>query len=308
MEEAIAPLVISASRATDIPSFHVPWLMNRLRAGHCRWRNPFNPRQIQLVSFGQCAALVFWSKNPAPLIPHLPEIAEMGFNFYFQFTLNDYGAEGLEPGLPELSQRLETFRGLASLLGRERMIWRFDPIILGGSLKVKSLLCRVESLARFLSPHARRLVFSFADFYAKTARNLGRAFPAARPAMETEKLRFAEGLAQMRDGLDPPLEIAACAENTDFSQFGILPSACIDAALLAQICPERPEFQKAVQKLARGKPPRDSGQRALCRCSPSKDIGRYNTCPHLCAYCYANQSPQAVARGMASASQDSESL
>lgn len=116
----MAPYVISASRATDIPAFHVRWLLERLRAGYCLWRNPFNTGQGQYVSFERCRLLVFWSKNPLPLLPHLSEIEDYGFKYYFQFTLNNYEAEGLEPGLPPLEQRLETFCRLSERLGRQR--------------------------------------------------------------------------------------------------------------------------------------------------------------------------------------------
>ncbi|MCD7984045.1 MAG: DUF1848 domain-containing protein, partial [Desulfovibrio sp.] len=103
--QAVAPLVVSASRATDIPAFHVRWLLERLRAGYCLWRNPFNAGQEQYVSFARCKCLIFWSKNPLPLLPRLPEIDDLGFKYYFQFTLNNYEPERLEPGLPPLDQR-----------------------------------------------------------------------------------------------------------------------------------------------------------------------------------------------------------
>ena len=113
-----SPLVISASRATDIPAFHGGWFMARLRAGFCRRRNPFNSRQESVISFARTRVFVFWSKHPAPFLPHLAEIAGTGRQFYFQYTLNAYETEGLEPGLPSLRRRLETFKRLAVRRGR----------------------------------------------------------------------------------------------------------------------------------------------------------------------------------------------
>ena len=140
LKAAIAPLVISASRATDIPAFHAKWFMNRLRAGYCLWQNPFNARQRQYISFEKCAVIVFWSKYPAPLLPYLAEVEDRGVSFYFQYTLNDYEAEGLEPHVPSLARRIAAFREIASRFGRHRVVWRHDPILLGGGLGLAAIL------------------------------------------------------------------------------------------------------------------------------------------------------------------------
>ena len=124
------PFIISASRATDIPAFHGTWFMERLRAGFCRRRNPFNRAQESFISFEKTRLFVFWSKNPAPFLKYLPEIESTGRQFYFQYTLNDYEEEGLEPNLPVLRRRLDGFRRLADMVGPQRVIWRFYPIIL----------------------------------------------------------------------------------------------------------------------------------------------------------------------------------
>lgn len=121
--DAIAPLVISVSRATDIPAFHAKWLNNRVQVGYCLWENAFNAKQQQYIAFEQCKVVVFWSKNPQPLMQYLPELDKRGFQYYFQFTLNDYEKEGLEPRLPELSKRIATFQELANTIGKHRVIW-----------------------------------------------------------------------------------------------------------------------------------------------------------------------------------------
>ncbi|NTV67615.1 MAG: DUF1848 domain-containing protein, partial [Chlorobaculum sp.] len=174
--EAVAPVIVSASRATDIPAFQTEWFIARLRAGYAEWRNPFNPRQTQYVSFRKTRAVIFWSKNPAPLLPCLPEIEAMGLNYYFQFTLNEYEAEGLEPGLPPLAERVETFRRLAERIGPERVIWRFDPLVLTERITADSLLDRISRLAGLLCGCTRKLVISFADIqrYRAVRRRLSR--------------------------------------------------------------------------------------------------------------------------------------
>jgi len=142
-QKAVAPAIISASRATDIPAFYSEWFINRLRAGYVKWFNPFNGKP-QYVSFENAKAIVFWSKNPRPLFRALDEIAERCPAFYFQFTLNDYQAEGLEPGVPPLDERIATFRELSAGIGRERVIWRFDPLIITDELNVEKLVKKIE--------------------------------------------------------------------------------------------------------------------------------------------------------------------
>ncbi len=132
---AKTPVIISASRSTDIPAFFSRWFMNRLRRGYIRWVNPFN-RASEYVSFQEARVIVFWSKNPKPLIQYLPELDSKGINYYFQFTVNDYALENLEPHVPSLSQRIDTFRALAEMVGKKRIVWRFDPLILTDALTV----------------------------------------------------------------------------------------------------------------------------------------------------------------------------
>lgn len=319
---AIAPLVISASRATDIPSFHAQWFMNRLRAGYCLWQNPFNAAQQHCISFEKCAAIVFWSKDPRPLLPHLAEIEARGIAFYFQYTLNDYEREGLEPGLPPLRERIATFRELAERFGRQRVIWRFDPIVMGRGLDVGTVLARMRQLAAALGPYTEKLVFSYLDMYKKTQRNLKCLDHSLRQPTADEAYRIAEGIAGMNAALPRRLALAACAEDHDLQLFGVKKNSCIDAELLCRLCPENSEIQRiyggvpgrqqgslvTLSKRAPRRPVRDTGQRPACGCAPAKDIGRYNTCLHLCAYCYANSSKATVLREMERVDSKSEKL
>lgn len=319
---AVAPLVISASRATDIPAFHAQWFMNRLRAGYCLWQNPFNAAQQHCISFEKCAAIVFWSKDPRPLLPYLAEIEARGISFYFQYTLNDYVREALEPGLPSLSERIATFRELSRRIGWQRVIWRFDPIVMGAGLSVETVLARIRQLASVLAPHTEKLVFSFLDMYQKTRRNLKNLDPRLRPPTADEAYRIAAGIAEMNAALPRPLLLAACAEELELQCFGVEKNSCIDAGLLCRICPgnadiqriygrQAPQGQGSLLPLAKGAAGgaiRDPGQRKACGCAPAKDIGRYNTCLHLCAYCYANSSKAAVLREMERADSSSERL
>lgn len=323
--EAIAPLVISASRATDLPAFHSEWFLRRLAAGYCFWRNPFNAAYSQYVSFERCRVVVFWTKNPAPLIPRLRELEARGINCYFQFTLNDYAREGLEPNVPALGRRIETFCALSRMLGRHRVIWRYDPIIVGGSLDVMETLARVRRLGKRLAPWTDRLVFSFVDWYKKIDKRLRSIAPELRAPDPAEMAAIAEGLADWNGTLARPLTLASCAEAVDLSALGIERNSCIDPALVARLCPESPEIQRLYGRSAAVngpeaqarqeqhslvplRPLKDKGQRPGCGCAPSKDIGAYNTCGHLCAYCYANGSEAGVRAAMGRSDPDRDFL
>ncbi|MDR0466329.1 MAG: DUF1848 domain-containing protein [Deltaproteobacteria bacterium] len=315
-QQAIAPLVISASRATDIPAFHAKWFMNRVRAGHCLWENPFNAKQQQYVSFEKCKAFVFWSKNPAALIPFLPEIEARGRQFYFQYTLNDYEQEGLEPRLPSLRQRLKAFAKLAERIGKHRVIWRFDPIIMSNTLTVETVLQKIQRIAEAVSPYTEKLVFSFVDWYGKSEKSLKKIDASLRPPTQEETLRLAAGIVAVNAALPASLRLATCAEDIDLAAFGIAKNHCVDAKLLLELCPDDQDMVRfyGPKKKQAGLLPmadamkKDTGQRLACGCAPSKDIGGYDSCMHLCAYCYANQSHKGVVGKMNTLNAMSEKL
>lgn len=157
---AKAPIIISASRATDIPAFFTDWLIRRLKAGYVIWYNPFD-RKPHFVSFEAARLFVFWTKNPRPLISSLDAFDSRDINYYFQFTLNDYEKEYFEPNLPSLKERIDTFKALSDRIGRERVIWRFDPLIVTPRLSPERLLEKIENIGRQLMHKTDKLVFSF---------------------------------------------------------------------------------------------------------------------------------------------------
>lgn len=279
MVEAQTPLIISASRATDIPAFYSSWFFDRIKSGYTRCRNPYNGKD-SYVSFSKTRFIVFWSKNPAPIIQYLSQLKELNIGCYFQFTLNDYDCEGLEPNVPPLKQRVETFKRIVDILGLGSVVWRFDPLILTDKISVDDLVSKVEYIANQLKGYVEKLVFSFADIatYKKVGRNLLAAGINYREWTEPEMLDFAKKLSALNLGL----ELATCAEKIDLSQFKISHNRCVDPDLICQLAPD---LYNEINRLKL-----DKGQRVLCGCISSKDIGSYNTCPHGCVYCYANTS------------------
>lgn len=283
---AQAPVIVSASRATDIPAFYADWFFRRVEKGYVRWRNPFSGRD-SFVSFADTRFIVFWSKNPAPMMPHLHMLKERGIGCYVQFTLNDYEGEGLEPNLPPLAQRIDTFRRFVELLGPGAVVWRFDPLVLTDGMDVDTLLEKVVSIGNALNGYSEKLVFSFADIaaYKKVGNNLDKGGIRYREWDESTMRSFASRLSALNRG-NWDFKIATCAESIDLSEYGIEHNRCIDPELISRLAPHDAILQNFLYNAKT-----DSGQRKACGCILSKDIGAYNTCPHGCLYCYANASP-----------------
>ena len=144
-ELAQFPIIISASRATDIPKYFSEWFFNRLKEGYAKWYNPYN-RRYSYYSFEKTRLIVFWSKDPSPMIDKLEEIDKRNINYYFQFTLNDYDIEGYEKNIPPLKKRIVTFKKLSKLIGKEKVIWRFDPLMLTDKVNIESLFKKVKNI------------------------------------------------------------------------------------------------------------------------------------------------------------------
>ena len=282
---AQAPLIISASRATDIPAFYADWFFRRLDKVYVRWRNPFSG-QDSYVSFGNTRFIVFWSKNPAPLLPYLPLLKERGIGCYIQFTLNDYEAEGLEPNVPTLTQRTDTFRRLVDALGIGTVVWRFDPLILTDKINIETLLDKIAHIGNVLAGYTEKLVFSFADIesYKKVSRNLRQSGINYREWDEESMHEFASRLSALNRN-KWEFRLATCAERIDLSEYGIEHNRCIDPELISRLAPDDVILQNFLYNAKT-----DTGQRKACGCILSKDVGAYNTCPHGCLYCYANSS------------------
>lgn len=298
-KHTIEPVIVSASRSTDIPAFYVDWMLSRLRQGYCMWLNPFNRAEFK-VSFEDTRLIVFWSKNPRPMLGRLDEMESIGFRqYYFQFTLNDYVADGLEPNVPSVDERIDTFRRLVDRIGKERVIWRFDPLLLTDKISVDALIERIAKIGRQLKGYTEKLVFSFVDIapYRKVQRNL--AGLGCHEFTAEAKVKFAESLVELNEELE--LELATCAEAIDFSTYGIAHNKCIDDELMLRVFNSDEKLMAFIGaerdifgRWSIGKSKKDKGQRKSCGCVTSKDIGMYNTCPHLCRYCYANTTDSIV--------------
>jgi DNA repair photolyase len=309
-----APIIISASRATDIPAFYADWFVERIKAGYVKWKNPFNGVPL-FVTFKNARLIVFWSKNPKPIIKNLDFIQEHIPNFYFQYTLNDYDADKLELKVPSLQFRIDTFVELSDKIGHDKVIWRFDPLILTDKIGVDELLRKTENIGNQLKDYTDKMVFSFADIqhYKKVQTNLQKSQINYREFDDKTMNEYAAGLQQLNKSWG--FEIGTCAEKIQLENYGIVHNKCVDDDLMIKLFPhdkilmdflgvtiKQPELFGDIPNEAillkngtyalKTKNNKDKGQREFCGCIMSKDIGEYNTCPHLCEYCYANASKE----------------
>ena len=287
---AVAPLIISASRRTDIPGFHSDSFFAGLKRGWFGVPNPFEPKKIHLVSTELVRFVVFWSKNPAPAMGRLAELDAAGIGYYFLYTLNDYVKEGWEPGVPGLQDRLETFVRLSGDLGPDRVLWRFDPLVLSASLGLDELIERIAAIGIELKGRTQKLIFSFLDkdCYPVVRRN----FPEGRELTVLEMEKAGRAIASLSG--ECGFEAASCAEEIDLSGLGIRRNSCIDERLIRKISAGDPvltEFLDAHEGRLK-----DKGQRQACGCAVSRDIGSYGSCGFGCRYCYARKKLLGVGR------------
>lgn len=315
------PIIVSASRSTDIPAFYADWFFHRLKVSYSAWTNPFNGVK-GYVSYKNTRFIVFWSKDPSPLITHLDELRERKIGCYIQYTLNDYVKEGLEKGVKPLEYRIDIFKRLVDKLGVGSVIWRFDPLMLTDTIDIDTLLGKIYNIGNQLKGYTEKLVFSYADIalYRKVKSNLEKNGINSRDWTEDEMHELAKGLAQLNQSWGYTL--ATCGEKIDLKPYGIEHNHCVDDALIIRLAYQdktlmdflkvktHPMPSPSIFGDTEPLPPdaiilpnntyvtrgdnRDKGQREFCGCMKSKDIGEYNTCVHLCEYCYANTSKQAA--------------
>lgn len=271
-------MILSVSRRTDIPNYYSEWFYNRLKDGYLYVRNPMNARQISkiILSPEVVDCIVFWTKNPEPMFARLGELS--AYQYYFQFTLTGFGRD-IEPNVPDKKKRMiPIFRNLAEKIGREKVVWRYDPIIFTDKYTPEYHLKAFEQIAGKLNGYTSRCVISFVDIYAKNRQNMGAINSYSLP--EKELSAFAAQIAST--ARDNDMEIASCAEPIDLSACGIEHNCCIDRKLVERIIGCKINVDK------------DKNQRKECGCVESIETGTYDTCKNGCVYCYANHSHESV--------------
>jgi hypothetical protein len=272
-------MIISASRRTDIPAYFAEEFMAGIRAGFIDVPLPRNPRRSSRISLRpeDVDGIVFWTRDPRPLFPHFRELDSRGFRFYFQFTLMD-NPPVLDPGGPGLEEATAAFRDLAEKTSPDRVVWRYDPIVLTGLTGPAYHREKFAALSAALDGATRRVMISLVDFYRSAAarfRALEKAGIVVRPPIEGELAELIPSLVSSATARG--MEIRSCAEEVALAPFGVRPGKCVDAGLLSRL---------AGRTIPGRKDPR---QRQACGCDESRDIGTYGTCPRGCVYCYAQR-------------------
>lgn len=270
-------MIISASRRTDIPALYSQWFLNRLAEGYVLTCNPMNSSQIRRVPLTKDSVdcIVFWSKNPHPMLEHLHLLE--GYAYYFQFTLTPYGAD-IEPGLPPKRKLISVFQELSERLGMDRVIWRYDPILFTKTYSLEFHLKEIARMARELAGKTSQCVISFVDPYMKKRKNF-RTFGIEVPALPQIKILASE-FSKIASCYGMVLQ--SCAEELNLEDYGIFHGACIDGELIERITGKQFSFRK------------DKNQRPACYCVESVDIGVYNSCSLGCRYCYANGRDETI--------------
>ena len=273
-------MIISASRRTDIPTYYSEWFLNRIKEGFVYVRNPMNIHQISKISLSPNVVdgIVFWTKNPIPMMSYLDELKD--YAYYFQFTVNSYGKD-IEPNVPTKSDTIiPAFRELSNRIGADRVIWRYDPILLTEKYTIDYHVNYFSELAKRLSGYTNKCVISFVDLYRNTQSHLKEL--NILPLGDSEMYELAERLVEIADKNN--LMVESCAEKINLEQFGVQHGHCIDCALFEKILSCKMKLSK------------DKNQRPECGCMESIDIGAYNTCNNGCRYCYANFSKKTVVK------------
>ena len=265
-------MILSASRRTDIPAFYFDWFLNRLKAGFVFVRNPMNPHLVSRISLHETVDfIVLWTKNPSSALKRLDDLNSYGIPYYVLFTITPYGHD-LEQNLPPKQELIDTFRRLSASIGKERVIWRYDPVLFSAEIDTDFHLRHFASLAERLESSTERCVISFLHMYRKVRLNL-KSFPVI-DSTEERKVHIGKKVAEIAKAHS--ITVFSCAEEADLTSAGIEKGRCIDDVLISKVA---------------GKPlslPKDRYQRPACGCVESIDIGAYDTCVHHCLYCYAN--------------------
>jgi hypothetical protein len=266
------PQILSVSRRTDIPAFYGAWLVNRLRAGHLFVRQPYSGKMLRVSLEPQdLSAIVFWSKNYAPLLPRLDTIEQYSQNLFFHFTIT--ANHELELNVPDYRETIRDYLFLAKRYGPERLVWRYDPICITDKLSFAVHEERFVQCAELLKGCAERCIISFAQPYKRALSNLRKYTDHTLVDVPVEKQReYAECLAARAEQYG--ISLFACCNDHLLSE-KIKKASCIDGTRLSAL------FTVTVDT-------RPAATRKECACTRSIDIGAYDTCAHGCVYCYAN--------------------
>jgi len=266
-------MIINVGGRTDIVNYYTPWLLNRLSEGYAYSRNPFARENVYKLSLKpeDVDCLLFCSKNYQPILKHIGDIDEK-YNILCNYTITAYGKD-IEPKVPSINQSIKTLKQLSDIVGSNKILWRYDPILLTEKYTIEKHLETFEYIAEKISPLVYRCIFSFVDMYKKVEENM----PEIIPLTEEDKVKLLKGIGEISKRYN--LYTQSCATNESYEKYNIHAAGCTTREILEQA-------HNVVYKNVKG-----TGIRENCHCIPSRDIGAYNSCLSECKYCYANRKP-----------------
>ena len=272
-------MIINTGCRTDIPAFYSKWLMNRIREGFVLVRNPYNPLSVTKYSLSPDVVdcLAFCTKNPEPMLKYLDEIDK--YKQYWFVTITPYGKD-IEPNVPDKRQVIESFKKLSNHIGVNAIGWRYDPIFIDNNFNVEKHIECFEKMAKELKGYTHNCTISFLDLYEKVKRNS----PELKPPTKNEQIEIAKAFSKI--GKENDIVIHSCCEKTYLAEYGLDISGCMSKDIV----------EEAIGYSLN--PPKVQNLRESCNCLMGNDIGAYNTCGHLCKYCYANYNKELVLENM----------
>ncbi len=275
-------MIISASRRTDIPKYYSEWLVNRIKEGYVDVRNPMYASQVSRYSLSPeiVDGIVFWTKDPSPMLKRLDAFSE--YSYYFQFSLTPYGKD-IESNLPDKHELINTFKELSSRIGSDRVIWRYDPILLNGKYSIEYQIRAFGKIATELNGYTKKVTISFIDEYNFGGRSVYTSLQTVEIVVAQQNL-LAEKISEFAH--DNGMSVDTCAEKIDLQKYGIEHARCIDGRIFERLngC-KLSRLKTRYEELAK-----DTAQRKECHCVDSIDIGWPNTCLNGCKYCYSTSS------------------
>ena len=273
-------MIINVGGRTDIVNYYSDWLFKRFEQGFVYSRNPFYPNYVYKYELNPniVDCVVFCSKNYKPILANLHKITD-NYKVFCHYTITAYSKD-IEPNVPDIEESIKTLIELSNVVGKSRIAWRYDPILLTKFYTIEKHLETFDFIARELSPYVSFCIFSFVEMYKKLETNM----PEIIPFTQETKSEILTGLGETSQKYG--LKIQTCAAGEDYSKYGILQSGCITSKILSDA--NSLYFKKVPHK----------GNRKNCKCMPTRDIGAYDTCPNGCKYCYANRNPSVAHKNM----------
>lgn len=266
-------MILFASGRTDIPAFYSNWFINRVKAGFVDVRNPFNQKLVSRIYFSDVDLIMFCSKNPLPMINKL-DILKVPVLFHV--TITPYGKD-VEPNIPDKRLIIDGVKKLSLVLSTDNVVVRYDPIFLSDKYNVDYHIRAFDKLCKNLNGYVNKIIVSFMDEYKNVRSNKNILKYRAFTREDYKKI----GEAFSKSAYDNGMSVQTCFEDEDLTQYGFVKGECLSHEL-AYILTGKKFKSSNVRKEKK------------CECVQMVDIGDYNSCMHMCKYCYANYDEKAV--------------